>query len=142
MNTSVKAPNSGILNKMRYLLRHYPLTLLCLALIWYLCLFITMPETPMDDVPFIDKWTHLVMYGSLTSVMWWEYRRCHTSLNGVKLVLLAFLAPIAMSGVIELLQAYCTTTRAGEWLDFAANSTGVLLGNMAGLFLMRWVGKA
>lgn len=91
----------------------------------------------MDDVPFIDKWTHLVMYGGTTSVIWWEYLRCHDHLVGWKLVLLAFLGPILMSGLIELLQAYATTTRSGEWLDFAANTLGVCLGNVVGLLLRR-----
>ncbi|MCR4601958.1 MAG: VanZ family protein [Prevotella sp.] len=123
------------MNTFRHLLRCYPLTLICVALIWYLCLFVTMPETPMDDVPFIDKWTHLVMYGGTTSVMWWEYLRHHRQLTAWKLVLFAFVGPIVMSGCIELLQAYCTTTRAGEWLDFAANSLGVILGNGIGMLM-------
>ena len=42
-----------------------------------------------------------------------------------------------MSGVIELLQAYCTTNRSGEWLDFAANTTGVGLGTLIGLVMWR-----
>ena len=122
--------------RIKYLLKHYPLTLLCLALVWYLSLFIVMPETPMDDVPFIDKWTHLVMYGGTCSVMWIEYLRWHDRLNGWKLFLLAWLGPILMSGLLELLQKYCTTTRQGEWLDFAANSTGVTLA--VGIGLMIW----
>ena len=125
------------MNYFRHLISCYPFSLLCLAAIWYLCLLIDMPETPMDDVPFIDKWTHLVMYGGTTSVIWWEYLRCHDRLVGWKLVLLAFLGPILMSGLIELLQAYATTTRSGEWLDFAANTLGVCLGNVVGLLLRR-----
>ena len=31
------------------------------------------------------------------------------------------------------MQAYCTTTRNGDWLDFAANSTGVTLAGIVGL---------
>ena len=38
---------------------------------------------------------------------------------------------------MELLQAYCTTTRSGEWLDFCADSTGVLLGTLVGLLLAK-----
>jgi len=122
--------------RIKYLLKHYPLTLLCLALVWYLSLLIDMPETPMDDVPFIDKWTHLAMYGGTCTVMWIEYLRCHDRLNGWKLFLLAWLGPILMSGLLELLQKYCTTTRQGEWLDFAANSTGVTLA--VGIGLLIW----
>ena len=127
--------------RFRYLFTHYPLTLLCLALVWYLSLFIVMPETPMDDVPFIDKWTHLAMYGGTCSVMWIEYLRCHDRLNGWKLFLLAWLGPILMSGLLELLQKYCTTTRQGEWLDFLANSTGVTLAVGIGLLIWKIKGS-
>lgn len=123
--------------KFLHLLRHYPLSLLCIAAIWYLSLFIVMPETPMDDVPFIDKWTHLVMYGGTCSVIWFEYLRCHSQLEGWKLFLYAWLGPILMSGCIELLQKYCTSTRAGEWLDLAANATGVTLAVLIGLLMAK-----
>ena len=127
--------------RIKYLLKHYPLTLLCLALVWYLSLFIDMPETPMDDVPFIDKWTHLAMYGGTCTVMWIEYLRCHDRLHFWKLFLLAWLGPILMSGLLELLQKYCTTTRQGEWLDFLANSTGVTLAVGIGLLIWKIKGS-
>ena len=119
----------------RHLVSCYPLTLICLALIWFLCLMIDMPETPVDNVPFIDKWTHFVMYGGTTAVMWWEYLRCHDRRIFWKLFLFAFLGPTLMSGLIEILQENFTTTRSGEWLDFAANSIGVCLGNLIGLLV-------
>ena len=120
---------------IRHLLRRYPMTLLCLALVWYLSLFIVIPETRMNNVPFIDKWTHFVMYGGTCTVMWWEYLRCHRRLVGWKLFLYAWLGPVLVSGLLELIQKYCTTTRQGEWLDFAANSTGVTLGAVIGLIM-------
>ena len=126
------------MNHFRHLLSHYPLTLLCLALVWFLCLMLDVRKAPDVDVPFIDKWTHLVMYAGTCSVMWWEYLRCHQRLVGWKLFLFAWLGPILMSGCIELLQAYCTTTRSGEWLDFAANSIGVTLGCLIGLAMWRY----
>ena len=115
----------------------YPLTLLCLALVWYLSLFFMPPETPLNDVAFIDKYTHIVMYGGTTAVMWWEYLRCHDRLSWRRLLLFAFLMPIVMSGCIELMQEYLTVNRSGEWLDFAANSVGVALGNGFGLAFRR-----
>lgn len=113
----------------------YPLSLVCIVLIWLLCLVIRMPETPLDDVAFIDKWTHFAMYGGTCSVIWWEYLRHHVRLNATRLLVWAFIAPIAMSGLIEILQATYTDTRQGEWLDFVANSIGVLLGNGMGLLM-------
>lgn len=44
-----------------------------------------------------------------------------------------------MSGLIELAQAYCTTCRSGDWLDFAANTVGVLLGNVIGFIGLKWI---
>ena len=119
-------------------LKKYPLSICCIVLIWILSLTPIFPETPFDNVAFIDKWTHLVMYGGTCSVIWIEYLRSHTSLNTRKLFLWAFLTPILMSGLLELLQAYCTGGhRNGDWLDFAANSLGVTLGAVFGMLLNR-----
>ena len=115
-------------------LKRYPLSWCCIVLVWILSLTPIFPETPFDDVAFIDKWTHLVMYGGTCSVIWFEYLRHHNRLDYEKLFFWAFLAPILMSGLLELLQAYCTGGhRNGDWLDFAANSTGVTLGAVFGL---------
>lgn len=115
------------------LLKHYPLSIVCIVLIWYLSIWFLPPDTPLNDVAFIDKWTHFVMYGGTCSVIWFEYLRCHRKPDALRLFLLAWLAPVLMSGCLELIQAYCTTNRAGEWLDFAANTTGVTLGNIVGI---------
>ena len=121
------------MNKLYSFARRYPLSLLCIALIWYLCIWFMPPKTPLDSVQFIDKWTHFVMYGGTCSVIWYEYLRSHRRHNGWRLFLLAWLAPVLMSGLIELVQAHCTDNRAGEWLDFAANTTGCVLGAIAGM---------
>ncbi len=42
-----------------------------------------------------------------------------------------------MSGAIELAQEYLTTNRSGDYIDFAANSTGVLLAAVIGHFCLR-----
>ena len=57
-------------------IRNYPLSSLLIVVIWVVCL-IPIPETPLSDVNLIDKWTHFVMYGSLTTVIWFEYIRRH-----------------------------------------------------------------
>lgn len=116
------------------IVRKYPLSLLCILLIVVLSLAPYFPETPLDDVAFIDKWTHLVMYGGTCTVIWWEYLRSHSTLNSRKL-LFTLVGMILLGGLMELLQAYCTTTRSGEWLDFWADSIGVLLGYAIGLLM-------
>lgn len=117
-------------------IRQFPLTLLCCIGIWILCL-IPVPETPLEHVRFIDKWAHICMYFALTALFWTE---CH--LHGVGLskwqcFVWGIVLPILMSGLLELLQAYATTYRSGDWLDFAANSAGVGLGAVYQLLLSR-----
>ena len=48
-----------------------------------------------------------------------------------------------MGGLIELAQAYLTFGhRSGEWLDFAADGVGVLVGAAIGMLLARCRAKA
>jgi VanZ family protein len=121
-----------------YYLKHYWKSFIVLVAIWVLSLVPAFPETPMDDVPFVDKWVHFAMYGGFTLVIWWEYLTCHRFIDYAKLVMFGVIAPMLMGGLLEILQATCTTCRSGEWLDFLANSVGVLLGSAAGLALNHW----
>lgn len=121
----------------RYLIRKYPLSCICIATIWVLC-FCTTPHTPLDNVAFIDKWTHIVMYLGTCLMIWSEYLRSHKSVRPLSLFIWAWLAPVAMSGLIEILQATCTGgRRSGDWLDFAANSAGVTLAAVIGILAAR-----
>lgn len=117
--------------------RRYPISFL-LALAIVLLSLLPIPDVRMSvEVPLVDKWTHMVMYGVLTLVIWLEYIRAHRQMRGLRLLLLAFLAPIAMGGALELMQAYLTTCRSGEWLDFVANSIGAVVGAGCGLLASR-----
>ncbi len=117
-------------------LRRYPLTFLCVLLIWYLCLF-KPPHTSLDKIHGIDKMVHFLMYLGTCSVFWCEYLRHHERLQKRLLTVCAVIVPILMSGLIELVQTYCTTTRSGEWADFAANSCGVLTAAVLALLVFR-----
>lgn len=76
------------------------------------------------------------MYGGTTSVIWLEHlhhcKREARKPNLQALFWFAFVGMIILGGLVELGQAYCTTTRSGEWLDFFADTFGVLLGNLLG----------
>ena len=122
-------------------LRRYPITLLVGVSIVFLSL-LPIPEIKLaEDVPLADKWTHMVMYGVLTLAIWFDYRRSHRQYNARKLLVFAFLAPIAMGGILELMQAYLTTCRSSEWLDFVANTIGVCLGTIVGILIMKTAKK-
>lgn len=110
-----------------HLLKKFRFTVFCVLLIWYLCLFRPPRIHTFDNIAFFDKWVHMSMYLGTCSVFWVEYLRSHRHWSKVRLSLLAIICPIVMSGVIELAQEYLTTYRSGDWVDFVANSTGVLL---------------
>ena len=117
-------------------LRRYPLSIILIVCIVLLSL-LPIPDVKMaEDIPLADKWTHMLMYGTLTAVLWIEHLRAGRSLSPAKVCLL-FLAPVAMGGLLELAQAYLTTCRSGEWLDFVANTIGVCIGTAVGLIWKR-----
>lgn len=120
------------------LIRKYPVSVMFFLIIWYLSFF-TPPKTDLDDVSFIDKWVHIIMYGGTCGVLWLEYIRKHIRPDFVRLFFMAWLAPILMSGAIELLQEYCTNgRRSGDWFDLAANATGITLAAIAGIILLKY----
>ena len=132
---------------MSKILRRYPVTLLFVAAIFTACL-IPIPETPLSDVQFIDKWTHTVMYLALGIVFWTEYYRCRSTMRGMRLFIVAVVLPVLMGGLIEIMQATLTDCRSGEWLDFAADAVAEAARNInvdepekTGRKERRWFGK-
>ena len=129
------------MNYIRHLVTFYPVSSLYIVFIWVLC-FASIPHTPLDDVRLIDKWVHVAMYAGTCGTIWLEYLRRHARPNPLRLFLGAWLAPVAMSGLIEILQATCTGgRRSGDWLDFAANTIGVTLAAAAGMGMVWWRGR-
>ena len=110
--------------------KRYPLSHFVTAVIIILSLA-PIPDMPqLPNVKFMDKWVHFVMYGGLCMVIWWEYLRQHRNTDWSRASVGAILLPIVLGGLMELGQAYLTTCRSGEWLDFIADSFGVLLALM------------
>lgn len=91
----------------------------------------TMPipeNPPLGDVPLIDKWVHMVMYAGLVFLMWVDHvvrsKRRYTWMVRCIMALYAVL----LGGLMELVQAYLTTCRSGDWIDFEADAIGAVLG--------------
>ena len=105
----------------------FPLTTICVALIWYFCLFRPPHVSLFEGIPNFDKVVHATMYCGTCSVFWFEYYIRRTQWSKFKRFIIAVASPIIMSGIIELAQEYLTTYRSGDWADVLANSIGVLL---------------
>lgn len=89
---------------------------------------IPIPENPpMGDVPLIDKWVHMVMYGGLVFVMWIDHVVRNKRMFVWTARIIMMLYAIALGGAMELVQAYLTTCRSGDWIDFEADAVGALI---------------
>lgn len=117
--------------------KRYPLSNVVATAIVILSL-IPIPEVPqLENISLLDKWVHMVMYGGLCVIIWWEYLHQHRSIHWRRALVGAVLLPVALGGGLELAQKYLTTCRSGEWLDFLANSVGVVLAAFAAVILAR-----
>ena len=123
-------------------IKKYPVSLFLIAAIWTVCL-IPIPETPLNDVPMMDKWTHFVMFGVLSLCIISEYVYRHRKPKGWNVALVGMLLPFAMGGMIELAQAYCTGgNRSGDVMDWLADGIGVLIGAAIGSLLVYYRARA
>lgn len=115
---------------MLHFIRKYPFSLFIIATVTYLSFF--QPPKLDDDLPLFphfDKVVHVCMYFGMSGMLWLEFLRAHRrdSTPLWHAWIGAVLCPVAFSGLVEVLQSTCTTYRGGDWLDFAANSAGVVL---------------
>ena len=85
----------------------------------------------------LDKVAHLIMYATFAFLCLWGYRKQFIS-NGMayrkKAILLAVVISIAYGGLTEIMQEYLVLSRIGDWVDFAADTVGTLVG--VGIFYL------
>ena len=126
---------------MKNLLTHYRFSCAFIVIIWILC-FIPIPDSPLSHVTLIDKWTHTVLYLVLGLLILTEQLRAMKKTKLSSLIYWVWLIPIAMGGIIEVLQATCTGgRRSGEWLDFVADGIGSTLALLIGILLAKYYAK-
>lgn len=99
-----------------------------IAIIWTLLIFVgclfPSQQLPHVAVPFIDKWTHFVMFGLFT-FLWLCAKPNYTSIYVARVLLVGILLGCA----IEVLQGTITFLgRSMELLDAIADAVGALLG--------------
>lgn len=127
---------------IKHILTKYPFSCIIVIGTWILC-FMTIPETPLSSVRFIDKWTHSLIYLVLGLSISIEYLRNTKQPSPKFIIVWVWLMPIIMGGLIEVLQSYCTNgNRSGEWLDFFADAIGSTIAVLIGILLVRYRAKA
>ncbi|MCC8174523.1 MAG: VanZ family protein [Odoribacter sp.] len=101
-------------------------------IIWAITIFVlcVIPSdkipNPNINIPYLDKWVHFGMFFimALITCKALEYL---TPFRLGKIYLITMLIVMIYGGAIELIQEYYFT-RSGEWLDFAADAIGGLVG--------------
>lgn len=122
---------------MKAFILRYPLSITIILVVTFLSFF-KPPSTDLDNVPGIDKFVHTGMYFVMAGLLWLEFYRGRRK-TGAPIWhawIGAFLCPLIYGGMVELLQEYCTEHRGGEWLDFGANSLGVILAAIVAYFIL------
>ena len=123
---------------MLYYIKIYPVSLVIILAVIYLSFF-KPPTTDLGTIPNLDKVVHICMYFGMSGMLWLEFLRAHrrdrTPMWHAWVG--AFACPVLFSGAVELLQAFCTTYRGGDWLDFAANTTGAVLASLVACFVLK-----
>lgn len=119
-------------------IKKYPVSLLIILTVIYLSFF-KPPETDLNEIANFDKLVHIGMYAGMSGMLWLEFLRAHRRDNTPiwHAWVGAFACPILFSGVVELLQQYCTTYRGGDWMDFVANSTGAVLASVVAFYIIK-----
>lgn len=126
----------------KHILTKYSFSCIIVIGTWILC-FMTIPETPLSSVRFIDKWTHSLIYLVLGLSISLEYLRNTKQPSPKFIIVWVWFLPIIMGGLIEVLQSYCTNgNRSGEWLDFFADAIGSTIAVLIGILLVRYRAKA
>lgn len=107
---------------------------LAAALLWTAAILVVClwpgKELPHSDIPFIDKWTHFVLFG-VFSILWlWAYPpQPRTGISQFRRI--TFLA-IGLGCLVEGLQsALPFLGRSGDYLDALADALGGILGSIA-----------
>jgi len=128
---------------MRHYIKDYPFSIILFLVITYLSLM-TPPKIGIQLFRNWDKVVHFCMYGGLSGVFWIEFLMKHRNkkANYMYAVIGAIVYPILLGGLLELCQMYFTKYRSGDWMDFLANTSGVIVASFIAWFCLRpWIIK-
>lgn len=111
--------------KLRKFFSGYWKTIIVAGIILYASL-LREPRFSLPTLIHGDKWMHMLSYALLGAMAWWDSTSSGNS--GWKRTAIAIVFPILYGGIIEWLQELWFYPRTSDWIDWAADSIGVLIG--------------
>ncbi|HZK04015.1 MAG TPA: VanZ family protein [Bacteroidaceae bacterium] len=115
--------------------KKYPLSILAILAITLLSL-INTPQSNIESFKLSDKIAHFFLYLFFELLLWFEHGKNNNCFPKISNLIIIIIFPILFGGVMELGQKYLTETRSAEWLDFIANTAGVLTAAVIGAFVL------
>lgn len=101
----------------------FSLSTICVIAILYLTLVPKpLPETDIQLFPHADKLVHAIMFGGLFFCLYVDM-----SIKKLSFYMVAAFSVIVFGGLIEIAQQNMGMGRGGDWLDFAADTAGVII---------------
>jgi VanZ family protein len=112
-----------------HFVKKYYRTIMVSLLIFYLSTVSgeKLSKVSLITIPHIDKIVHLLMYLTLSVTVSYEIVRNKEKISLQKTLIIIVLFAILYGGAMELIQAYFTKTRTGDWVDFGFNVIGASL---------------
>ncbi len=98
------------------------IAILWTLLIFFLC-FIPGKDLPHLNIPLVDKWTHMVLFGMFT-IFWHNTARSNSF--GLKLILL--IIATFLGWLVEYVQGHYVQGRSQDNMDTLADAIGGLIG--------------
>lgn len=100
--------------------------------------YVSLLREPNISLPYVigmDKWIHAIMYLVLTLTLLWD------SQQRPKLWWIVGVFSAIFGGFIEVLQEQFFYPRTGDWMDWLADCTGVIVAIIVWLIGVKWYEK-
>lgn len=98
------------------------IAILWTLLIFFLC-FIPGKDLPHLNIPLVDKWTHMVLFGVFT-ILWHNTVRS----NSFNLKLILLIIATFLGWLVEYVQGHYVQGRSQDNMDTLADAVGGLIG--------------
>lgn len=85
--------------------------------------------------PGADKLVHFIIYFVFMAVVIFEHRN---NIKTIGRLMLYSIFPFVFGSLMELLQAWVTSTRSGSWKDILANFAGIIAAVLISLLIKRF----
>lgn len=107
-----------------------------LAILWTLLIFFlcSIPgnELPEVDIPLVDKWAHVILFG-MFAFLW----LCGYPGRNFRFLLIVFLISVFLGWLVEYIQGHWVINRSQDNMDIVADAIGGAVGILLFYMLSR-----